>query len=78
MERRFRPGGRKGGGRELGIANQSIGKGAAAHKQGNRERMTTDTSTIQRVAVEGVPVEMVPTTARGHITGFAALNIPHA
>ena len=31
----------------------------------------------QRAAVEGVPVEMVPTTAREHITGSAALNIPH-
>ena len=31
----------------------------------------------QRSAVEGVPVEMVPTTAREHITGSAALNIPH-
>ena len=28
--------------------------------------------------VEPVPVEMVPTTRRQHITGFAALNIPHA
>ena len=40
--------------------------------------MTTETSTSQRAAVEGVPVEMVPTTAREHITGVAALNIPHA
>ena len=40
--------------------------------------MTTETSTGQPVVVEGVPVEMVPTTAREHITGFAALNIPHA
>ena len=40
--------------------------------------MTTVTSTAQPAAVEGVPVEMVPTTAREHITGFAALNIPHA
>ena len=32
----------------------------------------------QQAAVEGVPVEMVPTTAREHITGSAALNIPYA
>ncbi|MCY4660200.1 MAG: hypothetical protein OXF93_10375 [Acidobacteria bacterium] len=37
-----------------------------------------ETSTSQRAGVEGVPVEMVPTTRREHITGFAALNIPHA
>ena len=40
--------------------------------------MIREMSADQRVAVEGVPVEMVPTTARAHITGFAALNIPHA
>ena len=40
--------------------------------------MIREMSANQRVAVEGVPVEMIPTTARAHITGFAALNIPHA
>ena len=35
------------------------------------------TSSKQRAAVDGIPVQMVPTTAREHITGFAALNIPH-
>jgi len=40
--------------------------------------MTRETSASPRGALEGVPVEMVPTTAREHITGFAALNIPHA
>ena len=39
--------------------------------------MTMETSTGQRAVLEGVPVKMVPTTAREHITGFAALNIPH-
>ena len=40
--------------------------------------MTRETSASQRGAVEDVPVEMIPTTAREHITGFDALNIPHA
>ncbi len=40
--------------------------------------MTSEASGSAQAAVEGVPVEMVPTTAREHITGFAALNIPHA
>ena len=44
----------------------------------NHERRATETSTSQRAAVEGVPVAMVPTTTREHITGFAALNIPNA
>ena len=39
--------------------------------------MTTKTRIRQHAAVEGVPVEMVSTTAREHITGFAALNVPH-
>ncbi len=40
--------------------------------------LTSEASGSEQAAVEGVPVEMVPTTAREHITGFAALNIPHA
>ena len=39
--------------------------------------MTHQERSVPQSAPEGVPVEMVPTTAREHITGFAALNIPH-
>ena len=64
-------------GAKLGIGGE---RGSKIRHRGslNGEQMTTEISGSQRVAVKGVPVEMVPTTAREHITGFAALNIPHA
>ena len=59
------------------IASKPAGVSAARVESQQRERMTTETRTNQPAVVEGVPVEMVPTTAREHITGFAALTIPH-
>ena len=63
--------------RELGIGAATIRK-VRHTSRGHGERMTTETRTNQPAVAEGIPVEMVPTTAREHITGFAALNIPHA
>ena len=63
--------------RKLEVRGRTISK-VRDTSRGNRERVTTEASTSRRAAVEGAPVEMVPTTAREHITGFAALNIPHA
>lgn len=40
--------------------------------------MPRKTIASRPAAVEGIPVELVPTTAREHITGAAALNVPHA
>ena len=64
-------------GHELGIGAERPGR--VLHRgRGSGERMNRERSASERAAAEGVPVEMVPTTARKHLTGFAALNIPHA
>ena len=40
--------------------------------------MNREPASGQPTVVEGIRVGMVPTTPRRHITGVAALNIPHA